>query len=138
MWASQKKKKEKQKYFKYLNTQFKELHGYTRKHGRRSDQTILKKIKEVKSEINQIYDEQEQFKLKCIKQRFYENCPKAKKLMAWRIKKPQAERSIFKIRESYVINWKKYNRILKGTMRNYTHTHTQKKDWIWIGLDWNG
>lgn len=91
MWASQ-KKKEKQKLLKNLNRQPKELET---KYSRKNDPTIFKKIKEVRSQLNRIYDEQVQLKLKFIKQRYYENGPKAKKLIAWRIRKQQAERSIF-------------------------------------------
>lgn len=65
------------------------------KYSRKNDPTIFKKIKEVRSQLNRIYDEQVQLKLKFIKQRYYENGPKAKKLIAWRIRKQQAERSIF-------------------------------------------
>ena len=39
-------------------------------------------------------------KLKFTKQRYYDNGPRAKRLLAWRIKKQQDERSIHKIKDT--------------------------------------
>jgi hypothetical protein len=54
-----------------------------------NDPQVLDQIKVTKHNLNRIYDSQEERKLTFTKQRYYDNGPRAKKILAWRIRKQQ-------------------------------------------------
>lgn len=93
-WSSR-KKKEKQKILTDLLNSLKALE---QKHIELNKPQILEEIKVRKQQINNILDKQVETKLKYIKQKYYENGPRAKKMLAWKLRKQQTERSVFKIR----------------------------------------
>ena len=88
MWSSR-KKKEKQRQVTDLTNKLKALEN---KHIERKDSILLEQISLTKLELNKIFDNQVENKLKYIKQRYYENGPRAKKILAWRLRKQQSER----------------------------------------------
>ncbi len=94
MWASQKKKEK----IKRLNDLINELDTLEQKHIETNDPSLLEQISVIKSEINKKLDDKVELKLKYIKQTYYENGPRAKKILAWRLRKQLSERSIFKIK----------------------------------------
>lgn len=94
-WSSQ-KKKEKERQIKDLIEKLKSLE---KKHMENNDTRILNDIMETKQILNSLYENQVEKRAKLIKQNFYENGPKSKKLLAWRIRKQQAERFIHKVRD---------------------------------------
>lgn len=96
MWSSI-KKREKQK---RINDLLQELKDLEIKHMELNDPKSLDQIKLTKQNLNKIYDSHEEMKAKYIKQRYYDNGPRAKKLLAWRIRKQQEERSIHKIKDT--------------------------------------
>ena len=63
-----------------------------------NDPQLLEQIKLTKQNLNKIYDRQEEIKAKFTKQKYYDNGPRAKKLLAWRIRRQQDERAIHKIK----------------------------------------
>lgn len=95
MWSAQKKKK-KERQIKDLIEKLKSLES---KHMDYNDTSILNDIMETKRTLNNLYENQVEKRAKLIKQNFYENGPKSKKLLAWRIRKQQAERFIHKVRD---------------------------------------
>ena len=60
---------------------------------------VLNQIRDTKQPLNNVYESQMEKKITLIKQTFYENGPKSKKLLAWRIRKQMAERFIHKIKD---------------------------------------
>lgn len=60
-----------------------------------STQQVCAQLKCIKQDINQIYDEQNEKKMRFMKQKYYETGPKAMKLLSWRLRKQQAERTVF-------------------------------------------
>lgn len=52
-----------------------------------------------KQQVDKILSEEIEKKLRFMKQRYYEAGPKASTLLAWRLRKQQAENSIHKIRD---------------------------------------
>ena len=70
-----------------------------REHVEWKDPNILNKINTIKKELNGIYEEELENKAKFVKQRYCENGPRALKLLAWTLRKQQAESSIFEIRD---------------------------------------
>lgn len=95
MWSSQ-KKREREKQVKDL---IRILQSLEMKHINSKDTDILNQIEETKQALNNIYEKQMEKKAKYVKQSFYENGPKSKKILAWRIRKQQAERFIPKIKD---------------------------------------
>lgn len=87
---------------------------------------LLISIAEVKQTLNKAYEDQIEKKSKFMKQNYYENGPKAKKLLAWRIRKQQADRFIHKIK-SPLDNNVYYNLkdIQKSFVAYYTQLYTQ-------------
>lgn len=53
----------------------------------------------MKSELNRKLNARMELKLKYVKQTYYENGPRAKKVLAWRLRKQQSERSIYKLKD---------------------------------------
>ncbi len=90
------RKKERNKNLADLEEKLKVLE---REHVEGKDPHILKQIKVVRKDINEIYEVDLEKKAKFAKQRFYENGPRALKLLAWRLRKQQAESAIFEIRD---------------------------------------
>lgn len=69
------------------------------RHMELNDPQLLDQITLVKQSLSNIYDNQEILKAKFIKQR-YDSGPRAKKCLAWRIRKQQTERTIYKIKNT--------------------------------------
>ncbi len=90
------RKKERNKNLADLEEKLKVLE---REHVEGKDSHILKQIKAVRKDINEIYEVDLEKKAKFAKQRLYENGPRALKLLAWRLRKQQAESAIFEIRD---------------------------------------
>ena len=63
------------------------------------DPFLREQMRPVKQEIDKILSEENERKLKFLKQRYYEAGPEASKMLAWRIRKQQAENSIHKMRD---------------------------------------
>lgn len=78
-----------------LETKLKHLQ---RVHSTTSDEAEKQKIKEVKREIEEMSTQEIQNKLLFLKQRYYEVGGKAMKLLAYKLKKQQADNTISKIR----------------------------------------
>lgn len=96
-WSAR-KKKEKEKQINDLTAKLKYLEI---RHMKYNDTDVLNQIKGTKQTLNNIYESQMEKRAKFIKQAFYENGPKSKKLLAWRIRKQMAERSIYRIKDPY-------------------------------------
>lgn len=62
---------------------------------------VLIQMNNRKQNLNKIYDSQVEMNTKCMKQRYYENGPTAKKLLVRRLRKQQVERSIHKVKDPY-------------------------------------
>ena len=60
---------------------------------------ITQQINHVKQEIDKIMSEEVEKNLRFLKQRYYEAGPKAARLLAWRLRKQQAENTIYKIKD---------------------------------------
>lgn len=89
-------KKEKAKTLLDLQDQLKKLE---QAHSVNKDPIILEQMRPVKQELDKLYSEEIEKKLRYMKQRYYEAGPKASKLLAWRLRKEQAENTIHKIRD---------------------------------------
>lgn len=70
------------------------------KHSTHKNPQVLTQLKCVKQEINKIYNEQHEVKMRFSRQKYYESGPKAMKLLSWRLRKQQTERTIYKIRNT--------------------------------------
>lgn len=78
----------------------KELENFEKKkHKKDTQRGIDQKIKEIKKQIMEIYDMDIQKKLTFLKQRYNEVGSKAAKILAYRLRKQQAERVIHKIKD---------------------------------------
>lgn len=95
MWSARNKKKKQKQVTDLTN----ELKALEQRHVESHNPQILERIQSTKQRLNGILDKQVEIKLKYIKQRYYEVGPKAKKMLAWKLRKQQTERSIFKIRD---------------------------------------
>lgn len=67
-------------------------------HSTQRDPQIWTQLKCVQQEINQIYDEENEKKMRFTKQKYYETGQRAMKLLSWRLRKQQAERTVYKVR----------------------------------------
>lgn len=72
-----------------------ELKNLENQHSTQRDPKIWAQLKCVKLEINQFFEEENEKKMRFIKQKYYETGPKAMKLLSWRLRKQQAERTVF-------------------------------------------
>lgn len=63
------------------------------------DPSITQKIRNVKQEIDKILSEEVEKKIRFMKQKYYEAGPKASRLLAWKLRKQQAENTIHKVRD---------------------------------------
>ena len=61
--------------------------------------SIVQQIRHTKQEIDKILGEEVEKNIRFMKQRYYEAGPRAAKLLAWRLRKQQAENIIYKIRD---------------------------------------
>lgn len=64
-----------------------------------NDPSILEQMRPVKQENNNILSEEIEKRLQFMKQKYYKAGTKASKLLAWRLRKQQAEHTIHQIRE---------------------------------------
>lgn len=94
MWSSiRKKEKEKQ-----IQDMVIKLKCLEEEHMKTNNDNILKQLLCTRRTLNELYENQIEKKAKFLKQNYYENGPKAKKLLAWRARKQQANRYIHKIK----------------------------------------
>ena len=63
-------------------------------HSSTQDTSTLSQMNNIKQEIDNIYSEEIERKVRYTKQRHYEAGPRAVKLLAWRLRKQQAENTI--------------------------------------------
>ncbi len=70
-----------------------------REHIEENKSHTLNQLNNVKKEINKLYEEEIEKKATFARQRYYENGSKALKLLAWKLRKKQAESTIFEIRD---------------------------------------
>lgn len=61
--------------------------------------SIIQQIRDTRQEIDKILGEEVEKNIRFMKQRYYEAGPRATKLLAWRLRKQQAENTIHKIRD---------------------------------------
>lgn len=95
MWSSYKKKEKQMQINKLLLI----LKNLETKHATVKDPQTLEEINSVKRRLNDIYDRQEEIKARFVKQKYYDYGPRAKKLLAWRIRKQEEERGIYSIKD---------------------------------------
>ena len=95
MWTSQTKKERLKRLYDLTN----KLDSLEQNHIETNDLALLEQISVVKSELNKKLSDEVELKLKYIKQTYYENGPRAKKILAWRLWKQQSERSIYKLKD---------------------------------------
>uniref|UniRef100_A0A3B1K1Q0 Reverse transcriptase domain-containing protein n=1 Tax=Astyanax mexicanus TaxID=7994 RepID=A0A3B1K1Q0_ASTMX len=62
-------------------------------------QHIISQIRTVKQEIDKILSEEVEKNIRFMKQRYYEAGPRATKLLAWRLRKQQAENAVHRIKD---------------------------------------
>lgn len=89
-------KRMKAKIFQDLQEKLKELE---QAHITNKEPAIIQQIRSVKQEIDQILSEEIEKNIRFMKQRYYEAGPKAAKLLAWRLRRQQAENTIHRIRD---------------------------------------
>lgn len=86
--------------------------------------SIIQQIRHTKQEIDKILGEEVERNIRFMKQRYYEAGPRATKLLAWRLRKQQAENTIHKIRDpiknKITNNLDVYKKHLKDTTNLYT------------------
>ena len=124
MWTSQKKKEK----LKQLTDLTNKLDTLEQKHIETNDPAILEQISVVKSELNKKLDDKVELKLKYIKQTYFENGPRAKKILAWRLRKQQSERAIYKIKNPITNQMcLKPEEIQKSFEIYYTNLYSQPK-----------
>ena len=92
MWSAR-KKKEKEKQINDPTAKLKSLESRLMK---QNDTDVLNEIQDTKQTLNNIYENQIEKRIRFIKQN-YENGPKSKKLLAWRIRKQLAEKYILEL-----------------------------------------
>ena len=81
MWTSQTKKERLKRLYDLTN----KLDSLEQNHIETNDLALLEQISVVKSELNKKLSDEVELKLKYIKQTYYENGPRAKKILAWRL-----------------------------------------------------
>uniref|UniRef100_A0A3B3WIQ9 Reverse transcriptase domain-containing protein n=1 Tax=Poecilia mexicana TaxID=48701 RepID=A0A3B3WIQ9_9TELE len=89
-------KKIKQEKLKNLEQELTELEKTNKN---KTELKTIEKIKQIRDEINQELQSNIQKKLLFLKQSYYEISPKSSKFLAYRLKKQQEERTIYKIKE---------------------------------------
>lgn len=60
---------------------------------------ILEQIKKTRNEINMLYTQEIEKKIMFSKQKYYENGSKFMKILAWKLKKQQADQTIYKVKD---------------------------------------
>lgn len=118
MWSSLKKKEKE----KYINNLMLELKSLEKQYMQSNNDDLLTTITEIKKNLNRAYEDQIEKRTKFMKQSYYENGPRAKKLLAWRIRKQQADRFIHKVKNHFDNNVY-YN--LKDIQKSFTAYYSQ-------------
>jgi len=90
------RKKKKQERLKTLQSSLKRLE---KEHKNSVDSKIMAEIKRIKAEINEIFSQEIQNKMIYTKQRFYEAGSGSAKLLAYRLKKQETGRHVYKIKD---------------------------------------
>ena len=91
------------------------------------DHDVIKQIRLIKQDIDKILSEEVEKKLRFMKQRYYEAGPKASKLLAWRLKKQQAENTVHKIKDPVTNSIvKNLDDIQKAFEKYYTLLYSNK------------
>lgn len=93
--ASLKKKKRQKKLLDLQN----ELKLLENKHAQGQNTNILQQIKKLRNEINMIYTQEIETKMLFTRQKYYENGSKFTKLLARKLRKKEADSTIYKIRD---------------------------------------
>lgn len=88
------KKRERECKIKDLNNDLKALE---KRHMETNEPSILSNIEHMQQELNKMQEYQIEKRLKLIKQTYYENSSKSKKLLAWKIRKQQTDRFMQKV-----------------------------------------
>lgn len=94
--AASAKKKQREKKLQDLQDRLKLLEN---QHAQNKNPQLLQDMKRIRDEINDLTSQEIEKKMLCTKQRYYESGSKFTKVMAWKLKKQQADRAIFKIRD---------------------------------------
>lgn len=77
----------------------KQLSLLEQQHTQSKEAQLLLQMRPIKQEIDKIYSDEVEKKLRFTKQRYYEAGSKASKLLAWRLRKQQSENAIYKIKD---------------------------------------
>ena len=77
----------------------KQLSDLEKLHCKNKDPKLLSQMRPIKQEIDQIFCDEVEKKLRFTKQRYYEAGSKASKLLAWRLRKQQTENTVYKMRD---------------------------------------
>ena len=95
--AASAKKRERQKKLQEYQDRLKLLEN---KHAQNKNPQILQEIKKIRNEINDLTSQEIMKKMLFTKQKYYESGSKFSKVLAWKLRKQQADRTIFKIRDN--------------------------------------
>ena len=99
--------------------------------------SILHQIRNVKQGIDIILSEEVEKNKRFMKQRYYEAGPKVAKLLAWRLRKQQAENTIYKIRDPVTSSLEGIQKALETYYKSlysqsdqvYRHTSVELLHW---------
>lgn len=92
MWSSNREKE------KRIADKTRELKILEEEHQRNNNVDSLEQLNLARKTLNELYENQVTKKAKFIKQTYYENGPKARRLLTWRARKQEASRYIHKIK----------------------------------------
>ncbi len=96
----------------------KQLLDLEQQHSKNKNTQLLLQMRPIKQEIDNIYCDEIEKKLRFTKQRYYEAGSKASKLLAWRLRKQQSENAVYKIRDPIS---KRITHELEGIQKAFEH-----------------
>lgn len=96
----------------------KQLLDLEQQHRKNKDPQLLLQMRPIKQEIDKIYCDEIEKKLRFTKQRYYEAGSKASKLLAWKLRKQQSENAVFMIKDPVS---KKITQELDGIQKAFEH-----------------